>query len=97
MASYAVDNNKHTLLVTVFGPANKPDKQTYKLTGMMRIQTPDSETYMSPLPLEIDELVGLKFDSIEYVRPQGADTSENAGDLALTHYNADMATGQRNA
>ena len=95
--SYAVDNNKHTLIVTAFGPPNKPDKQTFKLTGMMRITTPDSVTYMHPLPTDMDAIVGITFDNIEFVAPQGADTSSGAGDLALTHYHANMMTGQRNA
>lgn len=93
---FSDQNNKHILIVTVFGPANKPDKQRFKLTGMMRIQDVASETFIQPLPADTDQLVGITFDRIEFVVPASSKMEDN-GDFDLTHYHANMKVGKRSA
>ena len=91
---YADLDNKHILYITAFGPANRPEKRRYKLAGMMRIEEPDGATYIQPVPSDSDQLIGIRFDSIEYVEP--ATHVRTGGDYDLTHYHADMVIGRRN-
>ena len=94
---FADENQKHVLIVTVYGPPSKPEKHQYKLSGFMRVYDPANTdgTYLQPLPADVDQLIGIKFDKVEFVQPVA--NKNTGGDYDLTHYHADMKIGRRNA
>jgi hypothetical protein len=94
---FADENNKLTLIVQRRGPAEKPDKQSYKLNGMMKVTLPDGTTYLSPLPSDTHAMVGLVFDDVQFVEPLGVRIGERAAGLDFTHYAPDWNVGKISA
>jgi hypothetical protein len=94
MASFADENNKLTLIVQRFGPAEKPDDHRFKLNGIMQITLPDGTNYLSALPSDTHALIGLTFDRIEFVEPLGVHADEESGGFDFTHYAPDYNIGK---
>jgi len=80
-------NNKHVLIVYRQG------NNKYKLSGMIRITTPQGDEYMTGLPENPYDLMGMIFEDIEFTSPQGTDVADTASLLALNHYNPDANIG----
>lgn len=84
---YSTRDNKYTLIVYQY------PNGMYKLSGMMTVETAEGDVWMEPYDVEVENLVGMKFHSIEFQDPQGTDVSVDAGPLAMNHFNPDMNVG----
>lgn len=84
---------KRELLIENHGTAKAP---RYKLAGMVRITTPEGQTYLEPIP-DAWYFRVTEFQHIDFVPAHTTKRDQWAGELNLTGTNSSSAFGGREA